>query len=405
MDFFTYFGETSAKKVRNRLLELLNDEQAFQQFKKALIDSGQDFTKDVFMDFFQAEIAERKGSKQDYTPTELARLLFMLNPDGTNYYDPTGGTGSLLIEPINQGKNIHYTELDEEAYQFALLNAKLRDLPTDTLVNADALDIRDGKKYDSIISNPPYSIAYNPEAYNYTLFDKAGKKAPKGKADWAFISMIVDRLTDDGTAVVLLPHGVLFRGSAEGALRKALIEENLLDAVIGMPAKLFFGTDIPTVALIIKKNRARKDVLFIDASNDYYHVGAKNHLREDDLNKVVEAYQERVDMERYAHVATSEEIKENDFNCNIPRYVDTFEPEAPIDLQSVLADIEQLNEEEERLSNELEGMMSQLVNTKTREPAFDEKALKTMSLLERVYEQRDISLKQYKQGLLQQMFV
>lgn len=405
MDFFDYFGETSAKKVRNKLLDLLDNEKEFNKFKDALLASGQSLKEDVFMNFFQAEIAERKNSKQDYTPAEVAKLLFMLNPDGTDYYDPTGGTGSLLIEPMNQGKCIHYTELDEEAYKFAQLNAKLRGIPTDTYVNGDALDISDGKRYDAVISNPPYSIPYNPDEYNYSLFDKAGKKAPKSKADLAFISMIVDRLSENGTAVVLLPHGVLFRGSSEGALRQALIESNLLDAVIGLPNKLFFGTDIPTVALVIKKNRTKKDVLFIDASNDYYHIGAKNHLREDDLNKVVKAYNERVDMERYAHVATFAEIKENYFNCNIPRYVDTFEPEESIDLQSVLADIEQLNEEEERISKELEGMMSQLVNTKTREPAFDEKALKTMSLLERVYEQRDISLRKYKQGLLQRMFV
>ena len=164
---------------------------------------------------------------------------------------------------------------------------------------------------------------------------------PKSKGDYAFISHMIKSLNENGRMAVVLPHGVLFRSGAEGKIRKSLIEANLLDAVIGLPANLFFGTGIPAVILIFRKDRGdRKDVLFVDASKEFSSGTNQNVLNQDHIDKIVSTYQERKELEKYSHIASREEIeKENDFNLNIPRYVDTFEPEAPVNLEDIKKEI------------------------------------------------------------------
>ena len=363
IDYFKYFGETSAKKVRRKLTELVDDEQGIHQFKKYLVENNADFNRDLFLEFFEAEVAERKSSKQDYTAPKLARLLYMLRPDGTRYYDPTAGTGSLLIEPLNSGKQVSYNEFDAEAAAFGKLNAELRGKQFEHYTISDALKIQDDIKYDTILSNPPYSLKYDQDECDFELFKQAGKKAPKSKADYAFIAMIMDRLTDDGTALVILPHGVLFRGNAEGKLREQLIKNNWLDAIIGMPANLFSGTGIPVAILVLKKQHSTDDVLFIDASNNFEKAKNMNVLREEDLNKIVQTYNERQDVDKYAHVAPLSELEENDFNLNIPRYVDTFEEEEPVDVEALVNDLADINAEETRLKSELTKTAKELVGT------------------------------------------
>jgi len=163
---------------------------------------------------------------------------------------------------------------------------------------------------------------------------------------------------------IVLPHGVLFRGAAEGKIRQTLIEKNYLDAVIGLPANLFYGTSIPTTILVFKKNRQVKDVLFIDASSDFEKAKNQNNLRDSDVDKIVAAYKSREDVDKYAHVATLDEIKENDFNLNIPRYVDTFEEEEPIDIDEVKKEIAAIDLEIAKLEKEFAEMEAQLVSTK-----------------------------------------
>ena len=163
---------------------------------------------------------------------------------------------------------------------------------------------------------------------------------------------------------IVLPHGVLFRGAAEGKIRQTLIEKNYLDAVIGLPANLFYGTSIPTTILVFKKNRQAKDVLFIDASSDFEKAKNQNNLRDSDVDKIVAAYKSREDVDKYAHVATLDEIKENDFNLNIPRYVDTFEEEEPIDIDEVKKEIAAIDLEIAKLEKEFAEMEAQLVSTK-----------------------------------------
>ena len=184
-------------------------------------------------------------------------------------------------------------------------------------------------------------------------FSDYGKLAPASKADYAFILHSIYHLNNDGTMAIVLPHGVLFRGAAEGKIRQTLIEKNYLDAVIGLPANLFYGTSIPTIILVLKKNRKNKDILFIDASNDFEKSKNQNNLTDENVDKIISTFKERKDIDKYAHVASIEEIRENDFNLNIPRYVDTFEEEEPIDLEEVNRQLEQDNKEIAELEAEI----------------------------------------------------
>jgi type I restriction enzyme M protein len=169
--------------------------------------------------------------------------------------------------------------------------------------------------------------------------------APASKADYAFVLHGIYHLNNTGTMAIILPHGVLFRGAAEGRIRQTLIEKNYLDTVIGLPSNLFYGTSIPTVILVFKKNRKTKDILFIDASSDFEKGKNQNNLNDENIDKIVSTFKERKDVDKYAHLASIEEIRENEFNLNIPRYVDTFEEEAPIDLEEVNKQLEQDNKE------------------------------------------------------------
>lgn len=184
---------------------------------------------------------------------------------------------------------------------------------------------------------------------------------PKTKGDYAFITHMIETLKNDtGRMGVVVPHGVLFRGSSEGKIRQQLIEENLLDTVIGLPEKLFFGTGIPAAILVFKKNKADDTVLFIDASSDYESGSNQNKLTEDNLAKIIETYNNREFVGKYAYVASLDEIKENDFNLNIPRYVDTFEPEAEIDLVAVREERLALKSELASLETEMDGYLKEL---------------------------------------------
>jgi type I restriction enzyme M protein len=216
------------------------------------------------------------------------------------------------------------------------------------LSNADTLesDWPDGKdakgidrprSFDAVVANPPYSAHWeNSETkLKDPRFQNFGKLAPKTKADYAFVLHCLYHLNDEGTMAIVLPHGVLFRGAAEGTIRQIIIEKNYLDAVIGLPANIFYGTSIPTTVLVFKKNRKTKDILFIDASGEFEKVKNRNRLRPENIEKIVETFKKREDVEKYAHVASINEIKANEFNLNIPRYVDTLEQEEEIDLAEV----------------------------------------------------------------------
>ena len=322
---------------------------------------------------FAATAGKKAG--EFYTPSGPAELLCRLAclglTDVKAAADPTCGSGSLLLRLKNYANvRLYYgQELTSTTYNLARMNMILRGIPyrNFNIYNGDTLenDYFGDTKFRVQVANPPYSANWS--ADNKFLeddrFSQYGKLAPKSKADFAFVQHMVHHIDEDGRAVVLLPHGVLFRGGAEETIRKYLIENlNVLDAVIGLPANLFFGTGIPVCVLVLKKDRGANagNILFIDASKGFEAGKNQNILRECDIDAIVDAYVERVDVDKYAHVATMAEIAENGFNLNIPRYVDTFEPEEEIDLNEVAAEIRKLQAEIKGIDAELKPFFDEL---------------------------------------------
>lgn len=216
-------------------------------------------------------------------------------------------------------------------------------------------------KTDVVISNPPYSLKFdNVDTYKYDARFSNYGIPPKSKADYAFVLHGLSHLKENGSAFFILPHGVLFRGSKEGDIRKLLIDDNLLDAVIGLPSNLFLNTQIPVCVLIFKKTRNDKDILFIDASNDFIKEGKQNYLNDDQIEKIKSAYSLRKDIDKFSHVASLEEIKKNDYNLNIPRYVDTSEEKEPVDLAQVVSELVQIETEIEATEKEFVAMLKDL---------------------------------------------
>lgn len=209
------------------------------------------------------------------------------------------------------------------------------------------------KRFEAVVANPPFSAHWkssaNPLNDSDERFSPYGRLAPKTKADYAFLTHMLHQLDDNGIMASVFPHGVLFRGAAEGVIREYLIKEmNALDAVIGLPANIFYGTSIPTCILVLRKDRnPDNDVVFIDASGDDHFIkeGNQNVLRDEDVDLIIETFRERKEKDKYSHVATLAEIAENDYNLNIPRYVDTFEEEEPVDLKAVSMELKQLDKE------------------------------------------------------------
>lgn len=216
-------------------------------------------------------------------------------------------------------------------------------------------------KADVVISNPPYSLKFdNVDNYKYDARFSNYGIPPKSKADYAFVLHGLSHLKENGSAFFILPHGVLFRGSKEGDIRKLLIDDNLLDAVIGLPSNLFLNTQIPVCVLIFKKTRNDKDILFIDASKEFVKEGKQNYLSDDQIEKIKSAYSLRKDIDKFSHVASLEEIKKNDYNLNIPRYVDTSEEKEPVDLAQVVSELVQIETEIEATEKEFVAMLKDL---------------------------------------------
>jgi len=288
-------------------------------------------------------------------------------------YDPTMGSGSLMLNVrryVNPTTKIKYNgqELNTTTYNLAKMNLILHGVAKEdmNLRNGDTLNVDwptdEPYLFDAVLMNPPYSSKWSSDKtfLDDSSFNRYGRLAPKSKADFAFLLHGFYHLKDTGTMAIVLPHGVLFRGAAEGAIRKKLLEDGSIYAVIGMPPNLFFGTSIPTTVIILKKNRTSRDVFFIDASKEFIKGRNQNKLSEENIKKIVETYQSRQDVEKYAHLASFEEIKENDFNLNIPRYVDTFDEPEPIDIIQLSKEIVSINKEISKAENEFLAMLDDL---------------------------------------------
>ena len=375
-------GNTTAARAK-ALTEIVNlvDQVGYKD------ENGKDILGDIY-EFLIAKFAGNSGKKagEFYTPHKVSEVLAKLatislnqNEDKPSVYDFACGSGSLLLTVQDEIKNnvLYYgQELNTTTYNLARMNLMMHDVAYDrmTLKNADTLeqDWPDGvdeqgvdhpRNFDVVVANPPYSARWdnNDRKLKDPRFKDYGL-APKTKGDYAFLLHGLYHLDQNGTMAIVLPHGVLFRGAKEGKIREALLKKNQIDAIIGMPAGLFYSTGIPTVILVLKKNKTNKDVLFIDASKGFEKGKNQNILRDKDIDKIINTYKERKDVERYAHVATFDEIQENDFNLNIPRYVDTFVPEPPVDLKKVAADLHETNIEIEKTQKELVGMLKDLTS-------------------------------------------
>ncbi|WP_281518120.1 type I restriction-modification system subunit M [Thomasclavelia cocleata] len=315
---------------------------------------------------FAASAGKKAG--EFYTPQQVSKLLAKLVTIGKkklrNVYDPTCGSGSLLLRVAKEAEVISFygQEKVSTTYNLARMNMLLHGVRFNhfDIENNDTLEHPNEKHmeltFEAVVANPPYSAKWSadPKFLDDERFSGYGKLAPKSKADYAFIQHMLYLLDDSGTMAVVLPHGVLFRGAAEGVIRKYLIEEkNWLDAVIGLPANLFFGTSIPTCVLVFKKCKTHDDIFFIDASKEFESGKNQNRLTDENIEKIMNTYIERKDVDKYAHCATLEEIKENDFNLNIPRYVDTFEEEEEIDIHAVMKEIKELEAKRDELDKEI----------------------------------------------------
>jgi len=334
-------------------------------------------------EFMIKNFAATSGKKagEFYTPPEVSELISRLvePKEGDEICDPACGSGSLLMKCGNQikkyfGGSRRYALFGQEAigstWTLAKMNMFLHGEDNhriewgDTLRNPKLLE-GEGKlkHFDVIVANPPFSLdKWGHEAAKHDPYGRFRRGVPpKTKADYAFVLHMIETMKPgSGRMGVVVPHGVLFRGAAEGKIRQKLIEENLLDVVIGLPEKLFYGTGIPASILIFKKNKADKNVLFIDASREYKDGKNQNFLTEAQLSKIIETNKTRETVDKYAYLATPEEIKENDFNLNIPRYVDTFEEEEEIDLNAVLKEREQLKAQLAGLEVEMAGYLKEL---------------------------------------------
>lgn len=335
-------------------------------------------------EYLIAQFASGAGKKagEFYTPREVSTILAKIVTSGKDHidaaYDPTCGSGSLLLRVNEVLKSetedelpvrmIYGQEMNRTTFNLARMNLLMhgRHFKFFDIQHGNTLeDPKHGTQlFDAIVANPPFSAKWsaNPLVDGAERFTPYGKMAPSSKADYAFITHMLHHLhPNKGTLAVVLPHGALFRGSAEGHIRKHIIDQGWLDAVIGLPANIFYGTSIPTCIMVFKKNRSIDDaVLFIDASNEFEKQKNQNFLKVEHIDKIVQTYRDREALDKYSYNATLEEIRENDYNLNIPRYVDTFEEEEPVDLKAVQAEIKEIDAELAKVEEEMNGYLKEL---------------------------------------------
>ena len=345
------------------------------------IDFGLNEAEDIDIlgdayEYMIGQFAAGAGKKagEFYTPQEVSEILSEIVITGKNrlksVYDPTCGSGSLLLRTARGGNAdaIFGQEKNPTTFNLCRMNMLLHGIKYKDfeIHNGDTLenDELGEQQFDAVVANPPFSAEWTAadKFNNDDRFSKAGVLAPKSKADYAFILHMLYHLNDGGTMACVAPHGVLFRGAAEGKIRKFLIEKkNYIDAIIGLPANIFYGTSIPTCILVMKKCRQEDDnILFIDASKEFEKVKTQNKLRPEHIQKIIDTYRNRTEIEKYSHCATLKEIEENDYNLNIPRYVDTFEEEEEIDIQAVMAEIKELEAKRTELDAQIEVYLKEL---------------------------------------------
>lgn len=362
------FGET---KTRNTILKHL-----LEDFSDSELNLSPSALKnnDVMGDAYEylisnfASDAGKKGG-EFFTPPEVSMLIAKIVNDrkGAKVYDPTCGSGSLLIKVNKEiGKEnctIYGQEKNSQTYSLCRMNMYLHEIGDeakiewgDTIKEPKFTNKDQLQKFDVVVANPPFSLDKWGE--EIAANDKYGRFEfgipPKTKGDLAFLLHMVGSMNEEGITVVVMPHGVLFRQASEGIIRERIVENNLIDTIIGLPENLFYGTSIPTCILILKNNKKNKDIFFIDASAEYEKGKKQNKLREKDILKIVQAYKKRKNIAEYSKVVSLDKIKANDYNLNISRYIDSFEGNEDLDLKTVKRDIDKLENDREKLKREID---------------------------------------------------
>ena len=373
-------GEPKEKNAR--LKNLLTD------FSELTLDESHLENNDIIGDAYMylvSTFASESGKKagEFFTPAEVSTLLARLTKSkpGARICDPACGSGSLLIKAGKEvGSNnfsLYGQEVNGSTWALAMMNMFLHGFDNavirwgDTLRNPKLKEDDRLMKFDTVVANPPFSLdKWGADEAAHDPYNRFWRGIPpKSKGDWAFISHMIEVAREgSGKVGVVIPHGVLFRGASEGKIRQQVIDENLLEAVIGLPANLFFGTGIPAAIAIFNKGKATDHVLFIDASREYESGKNQNRLRPEDIDHIVAVYRQftagqlepGVVEERYAFVATPADIRENDYNLNIPRYVDTFEEEAEVDIPAVQCEIDALEQELAQVQTQMNEYLKEL---------------------------------------------
>ena len=376
IDFNSEANLGQTKERNKRLKDLLEDFAGEEMDLRPSRVGKEDIIGNTYQ-YLIGRFASDAGKKggEFYTPGEVSELLAkLLAPKkGNRICDPTSGSGSLLIQVGDQVGDSDFSlygqEMNGSTWALCRMNMFLHHKDSariewgDTIANPKLIERDALMKFDVVVANMPFSLdkwgAEGAEADKFHRFHRG--VPPKSKGDYAFLCHMIETAVEgSGKVGAITPHGVLFRGGSEGRIRKALIEENLLEAVVGLPEKLFFGTGIPAVILIFNKGKKTKDMLFIDASREFVEGTNQNKLGAEQIAKIVATYKAFKTVDKYAYRAKPEEIAENDFNLNIPRYVDTFEPEKPVNLKAVQMEIDELEKQLTGVRAQMAGYLKEL---------------------------------------------
>lgn len=398
------------------LIEILLNNESKNKIFDEFMGIEKSLEYDWFTEYFQNEQGDRKNLKQDFTPDSVCELVSRLT-NKNEVADICAGTGGLTLKQWNNGaKEFFCLEYSERTIPILLFNLAIRNVNA-VVVHGDALtneifnyyklqktdkysDIfkideynTADLKFETIITNPPYSLAWDGDKKRIEeeRFKEYGI-APKSKADYAFLLDALHRLKDNGTLVAILPHGVLFRGQSEGEIRKKIVEKNLIDMIIGLPEKLFLNTTIPTCVIVFKKNKTNNNILFIDASKEFIKNRALNLMTNEHLEKILKVVAERKDIDKFSKVATFRDIKNNDFNLNIPRYVDTYEEEILTEtLAEAMQGLLKISKEIVDSEKELFKFFSELVS---QDPVITKELEEAKEIFKEVIESNELRVKQ-----------
>lgn len=359
------FGAKESYQLPDKIMCALLSDNAVEYINSV---RGSGYTD--LRDYYQSDAGDRAKLKQDFTPDCVCEIVSRLMVSG-DCLDMCAGTGSLGKAAARYRHRVHEQEFSERTIPFNLLDAALNG--TDEILDeADCLrgtvtksyEVHDGRvriceskpvgKFQNVIMNPPYSMDF-PDTESYEFY---GMHIPKSKADYGFVLQGLRHMEDGGRLIAVLPHGVLFRGKKEAAIRKYLVDKQLIYAAIGLPDNMFMNTSIPVFILVLQKGS--KETLFIDASKEFNKRGKTNYMTEDHIRHVINAFNSRTDEERYCHVAALNEITGNDYNLNIPRYVDTFVPEKLPDMGILLDELEEIEKKEQITRVQLFDMLGKL---------------------------------------------